>query len=163
MRDMKEGLSSARKADITHVRTPFMVYTARACEYGTAKGYERANYQRSVAPEGSSGPTRADVERLRAYLRAAVSHIFATLDALEAHQANDPNLEDVEGFTRAAFAPDTDSMPGAKVGPSMLPHVAHACASLNMAITQGANCALLPADPGCTWFTNTLTRKVGGK
>lgn len=150
LKDMKASLSSSYKPDITHVRSAFLAYTARPSEYGEDK-YERANYQRSVAPEGSAGPTAADVKRFRAYLRAAAGHIFQVLDALEKHQANDPNFEDVEGFKKAAYAIDTDTKVGDKVGPSLLPHVAPACASLNMAITQAVNCGLLPADPGTPW------------
>ena len=47
-KDLKEGLSSARKADITHMRTPFLVYGSRACEYGDQK-YERATLGLSSA------------------------------------------------------------------------------------------------------------------
>lgn len=142
--DMKEGLTSARKADITHIRTPFMVYGARACEYGSAK-YERANYLR---------PTlclREDFLRLRAYLRAAVSHIHQALDAMEAHQALDPRLEDEIGMRRAAYAEDFDEDTSGKAGPSGLPHLCGAVASLNMAITQATRAELIPADPGQPW------------
>jgi hypothetical protein len=142
--DMKEGLSSGRKPDISHVRTPLMVYTARACEYGSAK-YERANYLRPV------GGPRADFERLRAYLRAAVGHTLATLDAMEAHQAQDPELNDVEGMRTAAFAVDNDAAPGATYPASGLPHLCGAAASLNMALTQAVAAGLLPADPGQPW------------
>ena len=151
LKDLKEGLSSTRKPDLTHVRTPFMVYTSRPCAYGSAK-YIRGNFLRPVSPEGYTGePTRADFERYRAYLRAAASHIFQVLDAMELHQATDPELEDVEGMKAAAYAVDTDEDTTGKVGPSFLPHVAPACASLNMAITQATLCGLLPKDPGEPW------------
>ena len=148
LKDLKEGLSSSRKPDITHVRLPFMIYTARACELGDVK-YERSNFLRRVSdgPE----PTAEDFKRFRAYLRACASHLFHTLDAMERHQAQDPNLEDIEGMKRAAFAPDTDVSPGGKVGASGLPHVSPACSSLMMAITQAVDCGLLPADPGRPW------------
>jgi hypothetical protein len=142
--DLKEGLSSARKADTTHMRTPFLVYGSRACEYGSAK-YERANYLR---PTGS---VKKDFERLRAYLRAAESHIRTVLDAMELHQAQDPQLTDEAGMREAAYCKDTDTKPGDKVGPSGLPHLCGAVASLNMAITQAATYGLLPADPGQPW------------
>lgn len=148
LKDLKEGLSSARKADLTHVRTPFMVYTSRPCEYGSVK-YERSNFMRRVSI--GDQPSKADFERFRSYLRAAASHIFQVLDSMEAHQANDPSLLDIEGMKRAAYAVDTDVTPGAKVGASMLPHIAPACASLNMAITQATACGLLPVDPGTPW------------
>ena len=144
MKDLKEALGSARKADITHVRSGIKRYIARACSYGSAK-YERANFLRPA------GDTRADFERLRAYLRAASSHIDATLDAMELHLANDPQLVDVEGMRRAAYAEDTDAKPGCPVGASGLPHVAHAAASLMMAIEQATVYGLLPTDPGEPW------------
>jgi hypothetical protein len=142
MKDMKEGLTSTRKADITHVRTSIMVYIARACEYGSSK-YERANYSR--AADGT------DFARLRSYLRAAASHVFATLDEMERHQADDPGLTDEEGMRAAAYAEDTDAKPGCPVGSSRLPHLAHAAASLMMAIEQATLYGLLPADPGQPW------------
>lgn len=151
LHDLKEALSSARKPDLTHVRTAFMIYTCRPCSYGDDK-YERGNYMRQV----NGGSTdRADFLRFRAYLRAAMSHISQTLDAMEAHQANDPQLLDVRGMRTAAYAADTDETPGARVGASMLPHVSMACASLNMAITQAVKYGLLPADPGRTWQMKT--------
>lgn len=156
LKDMKEAMSTARKADTTHVRRSFQIYTARPCEYGSDK-YERANFMRRVS-EGSE-PTKADFERLRVYLRAARDHIDETLESMERHQSQDPNLVDVEGMKRAAYAVDTDAKPGQKVGASMLPHVAPACASLNMAITQATDCGLLPKDPGTPW-RDTVPLKV---
>lgn len=152
MKDMKEGLSSARKADITHVRTPFLVYTARPCEYGSDK-YERGNFLRPASgdPAGSVEAMRAAFQRFRSYLRADLAHTLATLDAMEKHLAGDPKLEDVEGMKRAAYAADTDVTPGAKVGASKLPHIAHGCASKMMAITQAVDAGLLPDDPGTPW------------
>lgn len=150
MKDMKEGLTSSRKPDITHVRLPFMAYTARPCEYGSVK-YERSNYLRPTGDGPHSVPTAADFERFRKYLRAAVAHVVETLDAMETHQAGDPHLANVDAMKLAAYAADTDATPGARVGASMLPHVAHACASLQMAVCQAAACGLLPADPGTPW------------
>ncbi len=150
MKDMKEGLTSARKADITHVRGPFMVYTARPCEYGSDK-YERSNFLRPTP-----GGTRTDFLRFRSYLRAALSHVMSTLDSMERHQAGDPDLLAEAGMKTAAYAIDTDATPGANVGASLLPHVAHACASLMMAVTQATESGLLPADPGTPWRTTTV-------
>lgn len=144
MKDMKESLGDVRKADITHIRTPMLVYGARACEYGSSK-YERANYMRPVES------TRADFERLRSYLRAGLSHIQQTLDSMEAHQATDPNLTDDIGMRRAAYSEDIDPDTTGKVGPSKLPHLCGAVASLNMAITQATRAGLLPTDPGQPW------------
>lgn len=149
MKDMKAALGNGSKPDITHVRTPLMNYIARACEYGSDK-YERANYARPTAGDS----VRENFERYRGYLRAALSHIAKTLDSMEYHLANDPQLQDQAGMMAAAFAPDTDVTPGAKVGASKLPHVAEAAASLNMAITQAARYGLLPDDPGQPWKTS---------
>lgn len=151
LKDMKEGLSSSRKPDITHVRLGFMVYTSRPCSYGSVK-YERANYARPVAlGHYVDAPGAADFERLRAYVRAGISHLVQVLDAMELHQSTDPKLQDVDGMKRAAYAVDTDEDTTGKVGPSFLPHIGPACASLNMAVQQAILCGLLPKDPGEPW------------
>jgi hypothetical protein len=156
LKDLKEALSSNRKADTTHVRRAFQIYTARPCDYGSLK-YERGNYRRPTGGAPHTVPTKADFERFRAYLRAARDHLDDCLDSMEAHLANDPNLVDVEGMKRAAYAIDTDVSPGSEwLGPSNLPHVAPACASLNMAITQATDCGLLPKDPGTPWNTKAV-------
>lgn len=134
-KDMKQALQSGIKPDTTHVRGPTRVYIARAQEFGDFK-YERANCYRE-APDDVK-----DVDRLRGYLRACVDHAQELLDSLERHQANDPNLEDVEGTKQACYAPDKDSK---------VPAIAHAAASLNIAITQAVEAGLLPADPGQPW------------
>lgn len=152
LKDMKEGLSSSRKADTTHIRRSFQIYTCRPCEYGSDK-YERANYMRPAAPPNVDMDVqmRAAFERLRKYLRAARDHIDECLESMERHQSQDPKLTDVEGMKVAAYAVDTDVTPGSKIGASMLPHVAPACASLMMAITQATDAGLLPKDPGTPW------------
>ena len=147
---MKEALSSGRKADTTHVRRTFQVYVSRPCEYGNDK-YVRANYRRPTGGVHHTEPTAEDFRRLQSYARAARDHIDEMLDAMELHLATDPDLLDVEGMKRAAYAIDTDTRPGCPVGPSLLPHVAPACASLMMAITQATDCGLLPRDPGQPW------------
>lgn len=152
LKDLKEALSSTRKADTTHVRRAFLNYVARPSEWGSVK-YERGNYRRPTGGKHHDTPTKADFERFRAYLRAASDHIADVLDSMELHLATDPQLEDVEGMKRAAYAVDTDAAPGSPHGASLLPHVAPACASLNMAITQAADCGLLPRDPGQPWVT----------
>ena len=157
MKDMKEALGNARKADTTHVRRSFQIYTSRPCEYGSEK-YERGNYRRPTGGAAHTEPTKEDFERFRSYLRAARDHLDEVLDSMEMHLATDPNLIDIEGMKRAAYAVDTDTTPGAKVGPSMLPHVAPACASLNMAITQAADCGLIPRDPGTPWRAPAVKR-----
>jgi hypothetical protein len=143
LKDMKEALGSGRKPDITHMRLSMIVYGSRACEYGSDK-YERSNYLRP-----NSGVLDADFNRFRGYLRACVSHVMHTLDAMELHQAGDPELKDEDGMMVAAYAADLD--PCDKVGPSCLPHLCGAVASLNMAIEQATRSGLLPKDPGQPW------------
>lgn len=150
MKDLKEGLTSKRKPDITHVRTPFLNYCARACEYGDAK-YERANYLRPMET------LKGDYLRLRQYLRAAVNHIIQTLDSMEQNQATDPNLTEETAMKIAAYSMDTDAKPGCKIGASHLPHLAHAAASLNMAIAQACYAGLLPLDPGRPWEEDSVS------
>jgi len=148
MKDMKEALGNARKPDITHVRKTITYYIARACEYGTAKGYERANFLRET-----DGP-KEDFERLREYLRADLGHLEDCLEAMEKHLRHDPDLEDIEGMRRAAYAMDMDSKEGCATGPSRLPHVCGHVASAMIALSQAAMCGLLPEDPGTPWVDN---------
>lgn len=151
LKDLKEGLSSTRKPDLTHVRSGFATYVSRPAAFGSRK-YQRANYLRAVSPGGHTGvPTREDFERLREYLRANLSHVMQVLDSMEMHQSTDPELEDVEGMTRAVYAPDVDEDTTGRVGPSFLPHIAPACTSLMMAVEQAILCGLLPRDPGQPW------------
>ena len=79
---------------------------------------------------------------------------------MERHQSQDPKLTDVEGMKVAAYAADTDVTPGSKIGASMLPHVAPACASLMMAITQATDAGLLPKDPGTPWRINIVREEA---
>lgn len=142
-RDMKAALNSTAKPDTTHVRGGIRRYIARACEYGSAK-YERANYLRPT-----DNPAE-DFERFRAYLRAAQDHIQAVLDNMETLQAHQPALDNPSELRTAVTSPDSDPASG-DVGPSRLPHVAHAAASLQMAIEQAIQAGLLPSDPGRPW------------
>ncbi len=154
MKDLKEALSSGRKPDTTHVRTPFKVYCARACEYGdkTQGGkYERANYLRPVKT------MRDAFVRYRSYLGALDRHLSKTLDAMEKHQSTDPNLEVEDGMREAAYAEDTDAKPDCPVGASYLPSACGMSASLNMAIAQAVDAGLLPADPGQPWCEDRQT------
>lgn len=151
LKDIKEAMGAgARKPDLTHLRSVFATYVVRPCEYGCDK-YERANYLRATGEGPHTEPTAEDVARLRVYLRAMISHGMLVLDSLEKHQAQDPELKDVVGMKRAAYAVDTDTKPGQKVGASFLPHIAMCGSSLMMAIEQAAACGLLPVDPGTPW------------
>lgn len=144
MKDQKESLTSpGRKPDTTHFRLAPRVYAARACEYGDHK-YERANYLRPA------GEMRDEFLRHRNYLRAAIDHASRVLDAMEFHQALDPNLKDTGGMIAAIRTPDLDT-PDVSIRPSGLPHHCGAIASLMMAITQAVHFGLLPSDPGQPW------------
>lgn len=151
--DQKEGLTSARKPDITHTRTELLNYISRACEYGMAKGYDRGNYLRPMPS------VREDFLRARGYGRAALSHLVLFLDALEVHQATDPNLEDEIGMRRAVFAEDTDPDLTGKVGPSYLPHLCGLAATVNMLITQAVRAGLIPRDPGQPWIKYVASKE----
>lgn len=133
------------KPDLTHVRRTIQYYIARASEYGTDKYRQRANYLR-----GTSG-TAADVARLRNYLRAMKDHADRVLEAVEVHQAQDPEFQDLEGLKRAVYCADEDPDVTGTVGPSNLPNLCGAAASLNMALEQAVMAGLLPRDPGTPW------------
>ena len=143
LKDCKATLNGSGKPDLTHMRRAMMVYTSRACEYGNDK-YVRSNYLR---PTDS---VAEDVERLRTYMRATISHIQFMLDDLESHQSQDPGLENEEGIREAILCPDLDE-DGSKIGPSGLPHISHACASIMMGLQQAVDSGLLPKDPGTPW------------
>jgi len=139
--DMKEG--TARKPDITHVRTAFMNHCARACEYGSAK-YERANYLRC----GLSSDIQA-ARSVREYLRASISHAMAVLDAVEQWESDPVRTRDE--LEDAVKVPDLDAKPGCEIGASALPHFSHFAASAMMAVVKAVKLDLLPYDPGRPW------------
>ncbi len=151
LKDMKAALGNFTKADTTHVRMGIKRFIARVCTYGSIK-YERANYLRPV------GDSVADFRRFRAYLRAAQDHIGETLDLMESLQSSVEDLSEIPFSELAAACYAADTSPGNdKVGPSYLPHVAHAAASLMMGIQQAIDAGLLPKDPGPAWKTHALT------
>ena len=152
MKDLKASLGNGIKPPISHVRGPMKTYIARGCDYGTAKYMVRANFLR---PAGVPGIRGAFI-RLGEYIESVDRHVTAFQDAMERHLSLDPELSDVEGMKTAAYAAD-DSPGNDKVGPSLLPHLAHAAAALNMAITQAVYAGLLPEDPGQPW---TVIQKI---
>lgn len=142
LKDMKQSLKGI-KPDISHVRFDSMVYESRPKEYGCDK-YTRSNYLRP------SEDDREAWNRFRSYIRGMVAHGVKTLDSMEAHQAQDPDLLDGEGMRAACFAPDTE-IDGSGFPPSHLPHVAHALASGSMGVCLAIDYGLLPKDPGQPW------------
>jgi hypothetical protein len=141
-KDLKEALGSGRKPDTSHMRTPTEVYCARNGEYGDDK-YQRSNYLRPA------GGIAAEFRRHRTYLRAVRSHAGLILDAMERHQAMDPELTDEAGMIAAVRDPDLDT--DGRFPASGLPHHGGIVASINMAITQAVEYGLLPKDPGQPW------------
>lgn len=140
--DIKEALGSRVKPDTTHVRRGFKIYCARASEYGDDK-YERANYL------CRSASLREGFEKFREYIRATIDHLDKTLEAMEYHQAEDPELRDQDGMKLAARHPDLEDSPRFRA--SRLPHIAHACASLMMGVEKGIRDGLIEKDPGRPW------------
>lgn len=126
--DMKEGLRGG-KPQLSQIPGGPLVWCARVLQYG-AKKYARGNY---LLPQVDK---RADLDRLSAYLDAALRHIYAVTTEIEWHRGN----TDLDGpYTLAGGYLDSESK---------LPHLAHALCSVMMAIQQGINAGILVEDPG---------------
>lgn len=127
--DMKEGLRGG-KPSLSHMPIGALTWAARVFQYG-AKKYERGNYLRPQVDK------RADFDRLEAYIDAALRHIYAVTTEMEWMRGN----TDLDQGYQLLIGGYQDSE-------SKLPHLAHALCSLMMAIQQGINAGILPADPG---------------
>lgn len=130
-----------------------MVYGSRGTEYGADK-YARGNY--FGAPPANVDP----VDRFAEYLSAAMRHLGKIAQAINVAKGTG-------GDARAACA-DLDTEASGGFPPSMLPHIAHAIAGLNIAVECGINDGLLPADPGQPWkrhpmYADVLERRAAGK
>jgi hypothetical protein len=142
LQDVKQGLHSARKPDLTHIRMAGTVYTCRNHEYGNFK-YPRANFLRKP-------PTVKEAfEQHRGYLRAIISHAMLITQAMEKHQAMDPNLEDEAGMIAAVRDPDLDT--DGTFPASKLPHHGGIGASYNILMQKAVDAGLLLPDPGQPW------------
>lgn len=130
--DMKEGLRGGKPA-LSHMPLGALTWAARVFQYGSQK-YERGNYLRPQVDK------RADFDRLEAYIDAALRHILAVTTEMEWMRGN----TDLDQGYQLLIGAYQDSE-------SKLPHLAHALCSLMMAIQQGINAGILPADPGKPW------------
>lgn len=129
--DMKQGLTGC-KAQLSQVPLGALTWASRAFQYGAQK-YERGNWLRPQVDK------RADLDRLSAYLDAALRHLFAVTTEIEWMRGN----TELEGpHTLIGNYPDTESR---------LPHLAHALCGLMMAVQQGINAGILAEDPGTPW------------
>ena len=130
--DLKEGLRG-KKPQLTQLPLGALTWAVRAYQYGAQK-YARGNY---LLPQVDR---LADFDRLSAYLDASLRHIFAVTTEMEWMRGN-TNLDEGYQMLTGAYQ-DYESG---------LPHLCHALCSLIMAIQQGINAGILPADPGTPW------------
>lgn len=140
--DMKAGLTTDRPR-LSIVPLAGELYQCRAMEYGADK-YRRGNYHGSP-PEGSD-----PAARVMGYVDAAMRHLRAVADAYNRAFADRGDGTDASGAMVAALCtPDVVASGGLPA--SGLPHLAHAMASVALAVQCGVDDGLLPADPGQPW------------
>lgn len=147
MSDMKHGLTTARPK-LTILGKRAQVYMARAMEFGADK-YARGNYH-GPPPEGVT-PT----ERYLGYLDAALRHITEIAQAITMVMGQEPEFEVGPGACGIVDAVSSGKFPA-----SQLPHIAHALASLMIAVEVGVNDGLLPEDPGQPWASDPMMAEV---
>jgi Domain of unknown function (DUF5664) len=133
--DMKEGLIGARPK-LSILGKYALIAMCRGMEYGAAK-YARGNYH-GDPPTGVQS-----VDRFLGYLDASMRHLTAISQAINVAKGTGGDA------TTACSVVDDES--SSKFPPSMLPHIAHALASLMIAVEVGVADGLLPADPGQPW------------
>lgn len=138
--DMKQGLTGSRPK-LSILGRHGLIYTCRGHEYGGDK-YARGNYY-GPSPIGKDGQPISAVDRFMGYIDAAQRHL--------AHIAQAVNVaKGTGGDQRAAVACVDDEAAGGFPA-SMLPHMAHALASLFIGTEVAVMDGLLPADPGQPW------------
>lgn len=142
--DMKEGLTTARPK-LSIIGQHAQTYTCRGMEYGGDK-YCRGNYY--GAPPAEVTP----VERFMGYVDAAMRHLTKIAQAF--------NIAHGTGGNQAAACSVVDDEASANFPPSMLPHMAHALASLMIGTEVGVMDGLLPADPGQPWTKHSMYADV---
>lgn len=143
--DMKHGLTSTRPK-LSILPLVGLVYGTRGLEYGGDK-YRRGNY---YAPPP---PGVEPIDRLLGYIDAAQRHLAKTAEAL--------NRVKGLGGDAAAAAACVDNEASGGFPPSMIPHLAHAIASLLIGVSVGVDDGLLPADPGTPWKALIAAAKDG--
>ena len=136
--DMKHGLGGARPAMSIVPRTA-IIYGGRGTEYGADK-YARGNYH--APPPAKLGPN-AGVMRLLGYIDATMRHLTHVSDRINRALGTGGDL--------AAACACVDDEASGGFPASMLPHLAHALASMNIGISCAVDDGLLPADPGQPW------------
>lgn len=147
MTDMKEGIRGL-KPQLSQLPYASQVYSTRALEYGTDK-YARGNHH------GGPPENVTPVERLLAYIDATQRHLGKVATAI--HKAIGTG-GDIPG---ACALPDSES--SGDFPPSELPHLAHAAASVALAISCAINDGLIPDDPGRPWAPNVKSKGLPQK
>jgi hypothetical protein len=130
-KDLKAGVGGV-KPQLSQLPSAPLTWAARTFQYGAQK-YERGNYLRPQVDR------RADLDRLSAYIDAALRHIYAATTEIEWQRG----CTELEG-TQLLIGGYPDAESG-------LPHLAHALTSLMMAIQQAVNAGILVEDPGTPW------------
>lgn len=150
--DMKAGLTGRHGArpKLSILPRAGLVYGARPLEYGDAK-YARGNYH---GPAPAALGTNAAALRVFGYIDAAMRHLSTVGDAGNKAMGTGGDL------AAAIAAPDDQASGG--FPPSMLPHLAHALASVMLAITVAVDDGLLPEDPGQPWIALMATPPAEG-
>lgn len=133
---MRAGGITATRPKLSINPQAALVYMSRALAFGAAK-YRRGNYH-GPCPEGV---TRE--ERYLGYVDAAIRHLTRVSDAL--------NVALGTGGDTVAAASIKDSFAGGGFPASNLPDMAHALASIALAVVCGIADGLLPEDPGQPW------------
>lgn len=142
--DMKHGLTTARPK-LSIIGQHAQVYTCRGMEYGADK-YARGNYH-GDPPAGVT-----NVDRFLGYVDAALRHLSKISQAI--------NVARGTGGDEAAACAAVDGESSAGFPPSMLPHLAHAMASLMIAAEVGVADGLVPPDPGQPWTSHPMYAEV---
>lgn len=144
--DMKAGLTSSRPK-LSIVPAAGELYQCRAMEYGADK-YKRGNYH-NAPPEGV-----APAARVMGYVDAALRHLRAVADA---YNRESPVAQGPASLTFGAALAARDTVASGGFPASGLPHLAHAMASVALAIQCGVDDSLLPDDPGQPWKNDEVT------
>lgn len=133
--DMKAGLTSDRPK-LSLMPTQAELYAVRALEYGAEK-YKRGNYH-GKPPAGVVPQART-----LGYIDAAIRHLRKVSRAY--------NRSVGTGGDGIAAISVTDDVSSGNFPASRLPDLAHAAASIALAIECAVDDALLPEDPGQPW------------
>lgn len=144
--DMKAGLTSSRPK-LSIVPAAGELYQCRAMEYGADK-YARGNYHNGPP----AGVTPA--ARVMGYVDAALRHLRAVADA---YNRESPVAQGPASLTFGAALAAQDTVASGGFPASGLPHLAHAMASVALAIQCGVDDSLLPDDPGQPWKNGEVT------